>query len=105
MDEPLYLRRADEALRALARRFDRLDPDDAEAESTGDVLKIVFGNGVTCIVNTQRPTRQLWLAARSRAWHFSWDEASFEWRDDKEPTIELFAQVAAITKEQCGREL
>ncbi len=105
MDETTYLGLAHDALQALAARFDRLDPDAADAESTGDVLTVTFGNGVKCIVNTQRPTRQLWLAATSRAWHFSWDPARAQWRDDKDPSVELFAQVAAVTLEQSGLTL
>lgn len=105
MDETTYLQLAHEALKALATRFDRLDPDAADAESTGDVLTVTFANGVKCIVNTQRPTRQLWVAAKSRAWHFSWDERTREWRDDKDASVELFAQVARVTQEQSGLTL
>ena len=55
----------------------------------GDVLTIAFKNGVKAVLNTQRPTRQLWLAARANAWHFDYDAATDRWVDDKGKGHEL----------------
>ena len=66
MDEPHYLQLADQAFRAIERAFEEVDPDVAEAYLAGDVLTITYRDGSKCIVNTQRPTKQIWLAARSR---------------------------------------
>ena len=60
------------------------------------------GATAVCVVNTQRPTHQIWLAADARAWHFSWDEPGAKWLDDKGQGVELFAKVADIVKQQAG---
>jgi CyaY protein len=57
------------------------------------------------VVNTQRPTRQLWLAANARAWHFSYDPTGKRWVDDKGGTVELFQQIRTVTKDLAGLDL
>jgi CyaY protein len=74
-------------------------------ERAGDVLTLTFKSGKKCVLNTQRPTRQMWLAAGARAWHFSFDAASGTWLDDKGQNIELLAQVRAIVLEFSGLSL
>ena len=76
MDEARYLQLVDRAFRAIQDAFDDVDPDVVDAFGAGDVLTLTFADRSKCVVNTQRPTRQIWLAARSRAWHFSYDEAT-----------------------------
>ncbi|MBI5516797.1 MAG: iron donor protein CyaY [Deltaproteobacteria bacterium] len=102
MDESRYLHLADEAFKRIQDAFEPLDPDDAEAYAAGDVLTITFRDGSRCVVNTQRPTRQLWLAARARAWHFSYDEATARWLDDKGRGDELYATIARVVHETAG---
>jgi CyaY protein len=102
MDEKRYQGLADEALRAIETMLENVDADDVDVERAGDVITLTFKNGQKAVVNTQRPTRQIWLAANARAWHFGYDEASSRWNDDKGQGVELFRQVAAIVKEQAG---
>ncbi len=101
LDEPRYLHLADDAFKKVLRALDAFDPDDVDAYAAGDVLSLTFRDGSKCVLNTQRPTRQLWLAARSRAWHFSWDEASGRWLDDK-GRGELYAILRDVVKESSG---
>lgn len=102
MDESRYQKLADEALKKLETMLEDVDADDVDFERSGDVLTLTFRDGKKCVVNTQRPTRQIWLAANARAWHFSWDEASSRWLDDKGQGVELLGHVAAIVKEHSG---
>ena len=102
MDESRYQALADRTFRALEAMLDDVDADDVDVERSGDVLTLTFKSGKKCVINTQRPTRQIWLAASARAWHFAWDDASSRWLDDKGLGVELLAQVAAIVKEQSG---
>jgi CyaY protein len=102
LDESSYHRLVDEAFKKIERALDALDPDDAEAYTAGDVLTITFRDRSKCVVNTQRPTRQIWLAAQSRAWHFSYDEASARWLDDKGRGDELFATLARVVQASAG---
>jgi CyaY protein len=105
MDEPDYQRLADQVFRRLESMLADVDADDVDVERAGDVLTLTFRNGKKAVVNTQRPTRQIWLAANARAWHFGWDAATSRWLDDKGQGVELFSQVAAIVKEQAGLDV
>jgi CyaY protein len=105
MDEPSYLALADRAFRAVEDGLKDTDPDDVDCESAGDVLTLTFKGNKRCVLNTQRPTRQLWLAANARAWHFSYDEAQGKWLDDKGRNEELFATLTGIIKAQAGVEV
>ena len=102
IDEPRYLHLVDEAFKTLENALDRVDPDDAEAYRAGDVITITFRDKSKCIVNTQRPTRQIWLAARSRAWHFDYDAATGRWLDDKGRGDELYGTLARVVRDTAG---
>jgi CyaY protein len=103
MDEQQYLKLADATFRNLEDMLDPIDADDVDLERAGDVITLTFKSGKKCIVNTQRPTRQIWLAAGARAWHFEYDGA--HWVDDKDKTTELFAAITAIVAEHAGVKL
>jgi len=105
IDEPQYQRLADQALRTLESMLDDVDAEDVDVERAGDVLTLTFKSGKKAVINTQRPTRQIWLAANARAWHFGWDEAKRQWLDDKGQGVELFDRVVAIVKEEAGLEV
>ena len=96
LDEPRYLRLAHDVFRQLVDGFESIDIDDADLDVAGDVVTIAFATGRKCIVNTQRPVRQIWLAGGQRAWHFSWDEATGRWLDDK-GTVEKEEHAAVVT--------
>lgn len=102
MDESQYQKLADSALGTIERMFEDVDAEVVDVERAGDVITLTFANRKKCVINTQRPTRQIWLAANARAWHFSFDDASSQWLDDKGQGVELVAQIAAIVKEQAG---
>lgn len=102
MDESRYQKLADEALHGIESMLEDVDAEDVDIERSGDVLTLTFKNGKKCVVNTQRPTRQIWLAANARAWHFGWDDGKARWLDDKGQGVELLGQVASIVKETAG---
>ena len=103
MDEQAYLKLADTTFKHIEDMLEDVDADDVDFERAGDVLTLAFKNGKKCIVNTQRPTRQIWMAAGVRAWHFDWDGA--RWIDDKEKTHELTQTIKDVVKEQAGVSL
>ncbi len=80
-------------------------PEIVDCESAGDVVTLTLRGGKRCVVNTQRPARQIWLAANARAWHFSWDAAGARWMDDKGHGDELFATLSRIVKEATGADV
>jgi CyaY protein len=102
MDVPEYQKLADKAFRRIERALADIDPDDVDCELAGDVLTLTFKGGAKCVINTQRPTRQIWLAATSRAWHFTYDPATERWMDDKGQGTELFALVGESVKKASG---
>ena len=105
MDEPLYQRLADTAFARIERACDAFDTSEVDCERAGDVLTLVFPSRRKCIVNTQRPTRQIWLACGSSAWHFGYDEGSSRWLDDKGRGEELLQTVASIAKREANIDL
>ena len=109
MDELRYQKLADIALRAIEDLFADVDAEVVDLERAGDVLTFTFADGKKAVINTQRPTRQIWLAANARAWHFSYAEPDGiipgRWLDDKGQGVELISQVAAIVKDLAGIDL
>jgi iron-sulfur cluster assembly protein CyaY len=101
MDEQTYLKLADTTFARIEDMFEDVDAEDVDCERAGDVLTLTFKNGTKCIVNTQRPTRQIWLAAGVRAWHFVRDDGG-RWIDEKDPGRELMATLVRVVKEQAG---
>ena len=102
LDESAYLHLVDAAFKRIQDALEPVDPDDVDAYAAGDVLTLTFRDRSKCVLNTQRSTRQIWLAARAKAWHFSRDEATGRWLDDKGRGDELFATVRAIVRDASG---
>ncbi len=105
MDEAAYLRIADRTFQAIENGLRDVDADEVDCERAGDVLTLTFKGNRRCVLNTQRPTRQLWLAADARAWHFSYDETKARWIDDKRHEEELFSTLQGIIRTLGGLEV
>lgn len=109
IDESRYQQLADVALRAIENLLEDVDAEVVDIERSGDVLTLTFASRKKAVINTQRPTRQLWVAANARAWHFDFEEpkdgGAGRWMDDKGQGVELLAQIAAIVKEAAGIDL
>ncbi len=110
MDESRYQKLADVALRAIENLLEDVDAEVVDIERSGDVLTLTFPGRKKAVINTQRPTRQIWVAANARAWHFDFEEpkesgGTGRWMDDKGQNVELLAQIAAIVKESAGIDL
>lgn len=105
MNESAYLALADDVFRSIGDALEVVDSDLVDCESAGDVVTLTFATGRKCVVNTQRPTRQIWLAANARAWHFSWDDGTRQWLDDKGGGEELFATLTRIVRDGAGVEV
>lgn len=105
IDEKRYLELADETLKRVLRAFDDVDSDDADLDVAGDVISLRFRDGTRVVLNTQRPTRQLWLAGDARAWHFDFDEARHAWLDAKGTGAELLSTLAELARQAANLEL
>jgi CyaY protein len=108
MEESAYQHLADAAFRRIEAAFADVDAEEVDCERAGDVVTLTLKGGKKCVVNTQRPTRQIWLAANARAWHFDWDSGAERWLDDKGQTnadgsrVELFGAVRKVIHDALG---
>lgn len=105
MDESRYQHLAADALGKVESMFEDVDAEDVDVERSGDVITLTFRDRRKCVINTQRPTRQIWLAANARAYHFDYDEPTKRWVDDKDRSRDLFERIVAIVKELAGISL
>jgi CyaY protein len=105
MEESRYQKLADSAFRQIEDLFRDVDTEVVDCERAGDVVTLLFRGGKKCVLNTQRPTQQIWLAANARAWHFSYDETKSAWLSDKDASQELFAELRQIVKASSGLDL
>jgi CyaY protein len=105
LDESRYQKLTEVAFRRIEDAFEDIDTNDVDLERAGDVITLLFRGGVRCVINTQRPTRQIWLAANARAWHFSYDEPTDTWLDDKGTGLSLYPAISRVVKETLGLDL
>lgn len=102
-----YRKRIQELFDSVEKALEQIDPDLAECEQTLGSLIITLGDQSKCILSVQPSVRQLWLALASRgtAYHFSLEEASGRWIDDKGQNIELITFLERFLKESAGIEV
>ena len=84
--------------------FEAVDPDRAECEISQGALTISLPDGAKWILSQQPPVRQLWLAVASlgRAYHFNYDAATGNWRDDKGEGLELMGHLEQLLRDVAG---
>lgn len=95
MDDLTYQKLTDGVFAQVERAIDQADSEELDCDRASGVLTIVHKGQTLCVMNTQRPTQQIWLAALGRAWHFSFNGSS--WQDDK-GRGELFVTLQEILK-------
>ncbi|WP_428261535.1 iron donor protein CyaY [Haliangium sp.] len=100
MDEATFDELARAELRDLEEKFLDVDPDEVEATGTDGVLELALKDGVRIIINTQRPTRQLWMAAVANAWRFDYDRDERLWRTAR--GAELRSTLAGVIADRIG---
>ena len=99
MDESTFLQLSKDLIGRIRAALDACDPDVVECVPDAEVIKIVFPSGAPFVLNTQRPVREIWLAADRQAWHFRFDGAAWK---DKRSSDELFATLQQVVKARAG---
>jgi CyaY protein len=99
MTESEFIERAEATLRAIESAVDAVDAD-IDCTRAGGVLTLELDNGSRIVVNTQMPTRQIWVAARSGGFHYGFDGK--RWCDTRDGS-ELFAALSHLVSSQGGR--
>jgi len=102
MDERTFNAVTDEAFKRIESALDSQDPDDVELDTGGGYLTLSFRDGSKCVISTQRPVREIWMAADNTAWHFSHEDAGHGWVARKTGE-ELYATLQGLCARKLGR--
>jgi CyaY protein len=93
MTESEFNQLADAALARIETAIDHCDGD-VECNRSGNVLEVEFDNGQKIIINRHDINQEIWVAARSGAFHYAWQNGAWlSRRDDSElfgKLVELF---------------
>jgi iron donor protein CyaY len=101
MNDAEFVERSDLTLSKVAKWLEDLDPDEVDYTTADGVVTIEFAGGAKFILSRQSQMKQLWLAAGSHGFHYSWDESRGIWIDDKDGH-ELLPRLAETISEQLG---
>jgi CyaY protein len=74
---------------------------DIDFENAGEILQLEFTNHSKIIINKQSAAKQIWVAARSGGFHYSYDANAQQWRNDQSG-VELVAELSQLISEQAG---
>ncbi len=92
-DERSFRAEVSRTLGALIRQLDELDTDELDARLSEGNLTSTFEGGGTFMLSQQTPTRELWLSANLRAWHFRWAGAGWVERDTGEALSDVLGHL------------
>jgi len=100
MTESEFNQQAEAVFTRIENAFDHCEAD-IDCSINSGVLEIEFSNGAKLIINRHTPNREIWLAAKSGAFHFSWqNERWFSQRDERE----LFSTLNELIFTACGEK-
>ena len=101
MNESEFNELADAVFQRIERAIDESDAD-IDYDSNGTVMEMEFEDGSKLIVNRHVPNREIWLAAKSGGFHYSYQDGKwFSQRDGSE----LFAKLGDLVQLGTGRRL
>lgn len=101
MSESEFVELAESTLAAIERAIDSAGSD-IEASRAGNVLTLELADGSKVIVNSQTPMQQMWVAAKSGAFHYA--RNGDRWLDTRDGS-ELFATLSRLISAQGGQAL
>ena len=100
MNETDFHRAVDAVLARIESAVEAADTLDVDLES--GILTITCPDDTRIIVNRQTPNREIWVAARSGGFHFTFRDGA--WHDTRSGS-ELFASLARIVESQAGERV
>jgi len=101
MTENEFNKLADAVFQHIERTIDDGDAD-IDYDSNGSVMEIEFEDGSKVIVNRHVPNREIWLAAKSGGFHYSFQDGL--WRSQRDSS-ELFAMLGDLVQKGSGKKL
>ena len=103
MDDRAYSSLVDKVFSRITTALDRLDPDEIDVDSGGGYLTLTFRDQTRCVVSTQRPVQETWMAADNTAWHFSAPAESQGGWVARKTGEELFASLSKLVSAKMGQ--
>jgi CyaY protein len=100
MNETEFHQAVDAVLERIERSVEACDALEVDLE--GGILTVTCPDDSRVIVNRQTPNREIWVAARSGGFHFTWRDG--QWRDTRSGE-ELFASLTRIVSAQAGENV
>lgn len=100
-----YLDRAEALLRAVEARCDEInDSTDADIDNqrVGGMVTLAFPDRSEIVINLQKPLHEVWLAARSGGYHYTYADGA--WRDTKTGE-DFFTRLSQSASEHAGMAL
>lgn len=97
MNESEFHRAVESILARIETSLD--DADDLDVSLESGILTVECPDGSRVIVNRQTSNREIWVAARSGGFHFTFRDGA--WRDTRSGD-ELFASLARVIESQSG---
>jgi CyaY protein len=104
VDEREFIAKSDACIDRVAKWLEDFDPDELDYSTADGSLTIEFADGGRFILSRQSATKQVWLAAGARGYHFDYDATRDTWLDDKDGG-ELHARLAEAISEHLGRDV
>lgn len=101
MTESEFSQRADAVLRKIEDAIDASGAD-IEYETNTGILELTFGSGSKIIINRQSAAQEIWVAAKSGGFHFTWKDGA--WRDTRDGG-ELFEALSRYASQQAGEDV
>ena len=86
-DERTFRADVTSTLKRLLAELDEVDSDDLDPRLSEGNLAVSFESGGTILLSQQTPTRELWLSASMKAWHFTSRDGVWVERDSGEPLL------------------
>ncbi|HWR88198.1 MAG TPA: iron donor protein CyaY [Acidiferrobacterales bacterium] len=77
---------------------------DIDFENAGEILQLEFTNRSKIIINKQGAANQIWIAAKSGGFHYSYDASTQQWRNDQSGA-ELFSELSRLVSEQAEESI
>ena len=95
MTETEFNLKVDDVLLKLERSIEAVDAD-IDFELNEGILQMEFADGSQIIINRQTPNREIWVAARSGGFHFSWDGSQWKSMREQRELCDLLSECASL---------
>jgi len=92
MEDSEFNQLADAALARIETAIDNCGGD-VDCNRSGNLLEVEFDNGSKIIINRHDINKEIWVAAKSGAFHYAWQHGAWTSRRDNS---ELYAQLQQL---------